>query len=136
MSTNLGPGLPPIILDPPARDTAVVVPIGPSPGRGITSVAVDANGHLHITYTDGTTADAGYVGGSGSGGGGPAAFMLTVSAPAELVQVVHGLPFVPAGVTCIDTQGQIVDFATKTDPQPGVTELTFGFGFTGQIQLS
>ena len=35
-------------------------------GRGISSVAI-VNNHLIITYTDGTTEDAGYVGGGGGG---------------------------------------------------------------------
>lgn len=143
MSTELGG--PPVVLDPPAppplllaapqQATAVVVPTGPSPGRGVASAVVDDNGHLQLTYTDGTTADAGFVGGA-SGGGGNVAFAHTVSAPASLVQLLHDLPFAPAGVLCVDTQGQIVEPAAKTDPAPGVTELTFGFGFTGQIQLS
>jgi len=41
--------------------------IGPA-GKGIASVVIDANWHLIITYTDGTTSDAGLItGGAGSG---------------------------------------------------------------------
>lgn len=36
-------------------------------GRGITTTAIDDNNHLIVTYSDGTTADAGNVGGSTGG---------------------------------------------------------------------
>lgn len=64
------------------------------------------------------------------------AFTKTVDAPTTLVQVVHGLTFPPAGVLCIDTQGQIVEPATVSNPASGVTEVTFGFPFTGTVYLS
>lgn len=59
----------------------------------------------------------------------------TVSSPTLLVQVVHGMPVKPAGVRCIDPAG-LVEPATVTDPAAGVTEVTFGNPFTGQIILS
>lgn len=40
--------------------------IGPA-GKGVSSAVIDANGHLIITYTDGTTSDAGLITGGGSG---------------------------------------------------------------------
>jgi hypothetical protein len=68
----------------------------------------------------------------------PAAYTKVVGAPAELVQVLHGLPFPPAGVLCIDTQSEIVEPDSITNPSTGITEITFGRGFlfTGTIFLS
>lgn len=127
MSTNLGPGLPPIILDPPGATTATLQQPAPPP-----ATVVPVAGPL------GPPGPPGPVGPPGPPGDGAAAlaFTQTVNTPTTLVQLAHNLAFVPAGVLCIDTQGQIVEPAGKTDPQPGVTEITFGFGFTGQIQLS
>jgi hypothetical protein len=59
-----------------------------------------------------------------------------VSAPSLLVQAQHGLGFVPAGVMCVDPEGQIVEPAKITNPQLGITEVTFGFPFTGTVYLS
>jgi hypothetical protein len=66
----------------------------------------------------------------------PYSITKAVSAPTDLVQITHGLGFVPAGVTCIDTQGDIVEPASVAYPTPGVTEVGFGFSFTGTIYLS
>ena len=32
-----------------------------APGRGVQAVAVDSNGHFIVTYTDGSTSDAGAI---------------------------------------------------------------------------
>lgn len=56
----------------------------------------------------------------------------------SLVQIVHGMPFPPAGIVCLDTGTPplCVEYATVSYPSTGVLELTFGFPFTGQIYLS
>lgn len=38
-----------------------------SPGRGVSSVSVDNNGHLIVTFSDGAQADAGALPATGSG---------------------------------------------------------------------
>lgn len=40
-----------------------------APGRGVSNIAVDTNNHLIVTYSDGTTSDAGAVQVSGGGSG-------------------------------------------------------------------
>lgn len=54
----------------------------------------------------------------------------------SLVQLNHGLSYQPAGVICIDSQGNTVDFGAISYPMSGTCEITFGFPFTGQIYLS
>ncbi len=65
----------------------------------------------------------------------PRGWVHTQSAPTLLVQIVHGLPFVPAGVRCVDPQG-ITEPAAITTPATGVTEVAFGSPFTGTVYLS
>lgn len=60
----------------------------------------------------------------------------TQSEPATLVQVVHGLPYRPAGIICTETDGYQLDYHTVSHPVDGVTEVTFGVGFVGTIDLS
>lgn len=60
----------------------------------------------------------------------------TQSAPASLVQIVHNLPFRPAGVQCTDLLDQPTEFDRITHPAPGTTEITFGAPFTGVVDLS
>lgn len=56
----------------------------------------------------------------------------------SLVQMIHNLPFNPAGILCLDTNtpALTVEYATVSHPGTGITELTFGFPFTGSIFLS
>jgi len=56
----------------------------------------------------------------------------------SLVQMIHNLPFKPAGILCLDTNtpALTVEYATVSHPSAGITEITFGFPFTGQIFLS
>lgn len=54
---------PPIVLTGTTApgQPGVVLPGAGQPGRGVQSATVDAAGHLILTYTDGTTQDAGDV---------------------------------------------------------------------------
>lgn len=65
-------------------------------------------------------------------------YQHTQTSPAMLVQIVHNLPFPPAGIVCQDTgvPALTVEYATVTYPLAGVIELTFGLPFTGTIYLS
>lgn len=63
-------------------------------------------------------------------------YTYTTSSPAYLHQVQHGLPFKPAGVTCLDTDGAQVEYSDITHPAPGVTEVTFGVLIAPTIHLS
>lgn len=65
-------------------------------------------------------------------------YQYTQTSPAMLVQIVHNLPFPPAGIVCQDTgvPALTVEYATVTYPLSGVIELTFGLPFTGTIFLS
>ncbi|GAA3230740.1 hypothetical protein GCM10017691_23970 [Pseudonocardia petroleophila] len=64
------------------------------------------------------------------------AFVHPQVVPVLTVQILHGLVFQPAGVICIDSQGDVVEFGTITYPQVGVVELTFGVPFSGTVRLS
>lgn len=64
------------------------------------------------------------------------AYTQSVPQPTTFVQVQHGLPFPPAGVQCLETGGDEVEYASLTHPLPGVTEIGFGAPFTGMIHLS
>ncbi len=65
-------------------------------------------------------------------------YQYTQTSPATLVQIVHNLPFPPAGIVCHDTgvPALTVEYATVSYPLSGVIELTFGLPFTGTIFLS
>lgn len=136
----MGTGLPPIRLAPPSTSSvtlrqpgppsATVVPVGGGSTANVAAqIAAALVGYATVDYVDEHD-------GGGGGSGGPEAFTATVSAPTTLVQITHGLGFRPSGVICTDTLDNEVFWSTKTDPQPGVTELTFGFPFTGTITLS
>lgn len=66
----------------------------------------------------------------------PRGYVHYQNASATLVQIVHGLPFRPAGVRCTDTQGNPTWPQHISDPAPGITEVTFGAPFIGEIDLS
>lgn len=66
---------------------------------------------------------------------GPAGVTKDVPVPTRLVQIVHNLPFVPAGVLCTDASG-IAEPEDVTYPLPGVVEVAFGAPFSGTIRLS
>jgi hypothetical protein len=82
---------------------------------------------------------AGPIGPQGPPGDSSAALSFATSVTNQsLVQMNHGLPFKPAGILCLDTNtpALTVEYATVSHPSTGITELTFGFPFTGSIFLS
>lgn len=58
------------------------------------------------------------------------------SSPVALVQIVHGLPFRPAGALCVDLLDRLTEPDRITNPLPGITEVLFGAAFAGVINLS
>lgn len=108
------PQVPSLVMDPPTTLTAVL-PVGGPPGpagpQGIPGAAGDAGGSL--------------------------AFSVTATNQ-TLVQLNHGLTFKPAGIVCLDTAtpANSVEYATISYPAAGITELTFGFPFTGTVYVS
>jgi hypothetical protein len=68
--------------------------------------------------------------------GGALAFVYTTSSPAMTHQIIHGLPFKPAGIVCQDTDGATFIGWTVTHPAPGITEVSFGVDVTPTIFLS
>lgn len=63
-------------------------------------------------------------------------FRQSVSSPATLVQLLHGLSFAPAGITCLEPDGSEVEYQSVAHPAPGITELGFGAPFTGTVYVS
>jgi hypothetical protein len=109
-------------------DDCFNTPMGP------TGLALDAlNQVLWLIYSAGVWYPLVYP--QSSGEGGSVAYVQTVINQ-SLVQLNHGLPFQPAGITCIDTNGVTTDFGAITYPMTGTCEITFGFPFTGTIYLS
>jgi hypothetical protein len=121
------PGVPALRMAPPTSTTVTVLPVPGPPGpkgdpgdSDVTNlIAVVAANQAAVAALQNE----------------PRGFVATISQPAQLVQVVHGLPFLPAGVRCRDPQG-LVEPADITHPAPGVTEVTFGTPFTGTITVS
>jgi hypothetical protein len=105
------PRVPTLVMDPPTTLTAVLPVLGPPGPQGLQGVPGDPGGALasSVTVTNQT-----------------------------LVQINHGLPFKPAGIICLDTAtpANPVEYATISYPVAGITELTFGFPFTGTIFVS
>jgi hypothetical protein len=62
-------------------------------------------------------------------------FVQNVTAQSTIL-INTGLPFKPAGITCIDTAGDTVYGATITYPAAGFIEIQFGVQFSGVIYLS
>lgn len=120
-----------------ARDVAVIV-------DGPNRVVQTADDNVIVMVTGGPTisiATAGATGPpgpAGSGGGSGIVWppVTTVSAPVTLVQILHSLPFNPAGIHCVDQAGIAVEWAAVTYPSLGIVEITFGFPFTGAIYIS
>jgi len=69
--------------------------IGPA-GKGIVSAVINASNHLIITYTDGTTSDAGVVSGGG-GGTGVSITGATVNGVGHLILTLSDLSTIDAG---------------------------------------
>jgi len=69
--------------------------------------------------------------------GGNQGWLEPVNSAVGLVQIHHGLPFRPAGITCLDSIGRTVEYDTVSHPVAGITEVTFGHSFgPGTILLS
>ena len=101
------PAPPTITVAPPSAGSVVVVPVAGPPGpKGDPGDSSSTLGYTH-----------------------------TQPSPTLLVQIVHGLAFVPAGVRCVSPQG-ITEPADITAPSTGVLEVSFGVPFTGVIILS
>ena len=63
-------------------------------------------------------------------------FQQVVSSPSMDLQIIHGLSYKPSGIICTESDGFNMEYDVVTHPMPGVTELTFGVGFTGTVYLS
>jgi hypothetical protein len=72
------------------------------------------------------------------GGGGPPNVGFEVNVINQtLVQVLHGFTWKPAGVEATELDGVTRVFPERiTHPVPGVTEVTFGFSFSGKVLVS
>jgi len=74
--------------------------------------------------------------GFGVGGEGEGGYIHTQSTPAQLVQIIHGLPWQPGGIQIIENSGDIVEPESITYPSPGVIEIGFQIMFAGKVYLS
>lgn len=66
----------------------------------------------------------------------PGGYRHEQSAPVQLVQILHGLPYAPAGITSLDPLGTSTEHDRVEHPMPGVTEITYGAPFAGVVYLS
>jgi hypothetical protein len=64
------------------------------------------------------------------------AYVHTQNTPAQLIQVIHGLAYEPAGVLCKEQDGTVAEPASISYPLSGVVEVTFGFSFSGTVRVS
>lgn len=104
---------------PPVAPQALVLPIVGVPGP------------------QGEQGDVGPTGPQGPAGDAGSALSFIQSATNQsLVQINHGLPFQPAGIVCIDSNGVITEFGAIAYPMAGTLEITFGVPWTGTIYLS
>lgn len=72
-----------------------------------------------------------------SSGGGGNGVEQAVNNPTNLVQVLHGLGFKPAGILSLDAIGTQIEHDRVTFPEPGITEIHYGASFgPGVVYLS
>lgn len=57
-------------------------------------------------------------------------------APPGGVQIVHGLPFDPAGIIAFDNNGDMLEYSRVEYPAPGIIEVYYKVDFSGTIYLS
>lgn len=108
MPIDLGSGVT-VQVEPPTTPTSVVVPIaGPQGPQGPPGDSSEVLGFQH-----------------------------TQSSPVMLVQIIHNLPYKPAGIVCIATgdAAPLIGWSVA-HPAAGITEVTFGVPFTGDIYVS
>lgn len=115
------PAVPPLTMGPPLAPQAIVLPIvGPTGSQG-------EQGDVGPQGPAGPPGDAGTA----------LSFVQSVSSPSLSVEINHNLPFYPAGITCLETDGSPALLGvTVSYPSVGSVALTFGVPFTGDIYLS
>jgi hypothetical protein len=66
------------------------------------------------------------------------AFVHAQSTPVTTLQIIHGLPFRPSGIQCLETDGTPSPLGIGVSyPSVGIIELNFGTAaFSGTIYLS
>lgn len=66
----------------------------------------------------------------------PLSYKHIQNAPAQSIQIVHGLSFDPAGIIALDNNGDTLDYDRVAYPGPGIIEIFYLVDFAGTIYLS